>query len=210
MRVVRCTEQLAERHAPEPVVRRQARGNVVPAPRGRPNPVSARQVVYGRAGLSFGEGRETALREAEQDGEHLGCRNALAEVVPRDLQRDLSSLSLGRPHEHRLSCVGVLLGAGCSPHEFKDPTSATTEVLYTKPATLKPPADPPNTAVPGPILGTPSTSGPPQPATTLAPSKLPGATEESTRSARRDVLELVTGDRVEGAITQLNAHGRRD
>jgi hypothetical protein len=97
----------------------------------------------------------------------------------------------------------VLLGAGCSPHEFKDPTSATTEVLYTKPATLKPPADPPNTAVPGPILGTPSTSGPPQPATTLAPSKLPGATEESTRSARRDVLELVTGDRVEGAITQL-------
>src|SRR5258706_8843389 len=101
------------------------------------------------------------------------------------------------PSRAIMSCVGVLLGAGCSPHEFKDPTGATTQVLYMKPAPLQAPADPSNTGVPGPILGTPNTPGSQLPATTLAPVKPPGALEESTRSARRDVLELVTGDRVE-------------
>jgi hypothetical protein len=105
------------------------------------------------------------------------------------------------------SGVVALLGAACSPHEFKDPTSATTELLYVKP--VLPTATNPLSAAPaGPSSKPPSagaTKGDSEPPQQMAPApeKDRAGADESTRPVRSDVLELVTGHRVEGTITQL-------
>ena len=75
----------------------------------------------------------------------------------------------------------------CSPHEFNDPTGATSKVLFQQtpgspapastPTPTAPPASPPVPTAPGPV----------------AP----------TRS--RDVVELTTGERIEGTVVQTTA-----
>jgi len=98
--------------------------------------------------------------------------------------------------------IAVLSGSACSPHEFKDPTSATTEVLYVKPAPSQgAPAAVPMTDV------TRSTLAPGAAPRSAQPERLqpqPLAPEsDSVRVGRRDTLELVSGDRIEGVVTLM-------
>ena len=96
--------------------------------------------------------------------------------------------------------IAALFGSACSPHEFKDPTSATTEVLYTKPAASQGAAPPvPTTNLTRPTLtpGASTQSAQPERQQPLAPEA------ESVRVGRRDTVELLSGDRIEGVVTLM-------
>lgn len=89
-----------------------------------------------------------------------------------------------RPPVAILGASVVALCFACSPHEFNDPTGATGKILFqqTPGAPLPPPSQ---QAAP------PTAPSPP----TLAP----------TTSSTRDVVELTTGERIEGTVVQTTA-----
>ena len=102
--------------------------------------------------------------------------------------------------------LAALLATACSPHEFKDPTSATTEVLYVKPASLPAPAGsvPATPTAPSPGMNTGEPQQVPQQPRATSGAEKRGTGDEPAQSARSDVLELVTGHRVEGVVKQLS------
>jgi len=81
-----------------------------------------------------------------------------------------------------VSVVALCL-ASCSPHEFNDPTGATGKILFQQ--TPSTPSSPPQQSLP------PAAPSPPA----LAPAT----------SSTRDVVELTTGERIEGTVVQTTA-----
>lgn len=86
-----------------------------------------------------------------------------------------------RPPATILGAAVVALCLACSPHEFNDPTGATGKILFQQ------------------SPGTPSSS--PQQA---IPAPSPPAVAPTT-SSTRDVVELTTGERIEGTVVQTTA-----
>ena len=85
-----------------------------------------------------------------------------------------------RPLVTALSASVVALCLACSPHEFNDPTGATGKILFQQtPGGPSPP--PPQRAPPSPPALAPATS------------------------STRDVVELTTGERIEGTVIQTTA-----
>lgn len=83
-----------------------------------------------------------------------------------------------RPPVAILSASVVALCLACSPHEFNDPTRATSKILFQQ--------------TPGAPAPSPQPPAPP-----TAPA--------TTRPASRDVVELTTGERIEGTVVQTTA-----
>jgi hypothetical protein len=88
-----------------------------------------------------------------------------------------------RPLVPILGASVVALCLACSPHEFNDPTGATSKILFQQ--TPGTPSAPPQQGVP------PAAPSPPA----LAPAT----------SSTRDVVELTTGERIEGTVVQTTA-----
>jgi hypothetical protein len=79
--------------------------------------------------------------------------------------------------------VTVAVCLACSPHEFNDPTGATSKVLFQQ---------------------TPGASAPvPTPtAIQAAPPTPPAPPASATSTQSRDVVELTSGERIEGRVVQ--------
>ena len=77
--------------------------------------------------------------------------------------------------------VVIICAAACSPHEFNDPTGATSKILFQQ------------------------APGTPPPATQQPPPGAPPPPPPPTTRPARDVVELTTGERIEGTVVQTTA-----
>ena len=76
----------------------------------------------------------------------------------------------------------------CSPHEFNDPTGATSKILFQQQTP-----------------GSPAPASTPTPTAPQAPPPVPIAPGPAAPTRSRDVVELTTGERIEGTVVQTTA-----